>query len=200
MANMAELVYSQFQKEGMENVDWMLYDYMPTTASATQTLKFFQNSSSVGRARTNMVVAGQLPDPQAFLVTGMECLIFNLDGKPFEGTVGGTDVIYPVNTIFSKGYMDLVVSPKTVFESHMRAFYSQVDAIATASATDTQSGAINNMLFRKSYRFQIPILILPQRHFELNMTVTTPAETGGYTSANSMIMWIMRGLLRRNSN
>lgn len=197
---MQDLVYQQFQKEGMENVDWCLYDYMTTSASTTQTLKFFQNSSSVGKTRSNMPIAGQLPDPQAFLVTGIECIVYNLDGASFETTIGGTDVIYPINSMLAKSHMDINIAPKTMFESHMRSFYSQVDQIAVASATDQSAAGINTAFFKRSYKFQVPLLILPQRHFELNMTLTTPAEGGGYTAANTVIMWQLKGLLRRNSN
>lgn len=109
MKSMAELVYSQFQKEGMENIDYVLYDQMKVSAGAQQTVKFFQNSSNSGKSTTNMTIGGQLPEPQAFLITSMECQIFNLDGKPFEGTIGGTDVIYPVNSLLSKAHIELNV-------------------------------------------------------------------------------------------
>jgi hypothetical protein len=200
-ASMADLVYSQFKAEGMENIDWMLYDSAFTAVSSTQTLKFFQNSSSAGKSRTNMTVAGQLPDPQAFLCTGVDCLIYNVDGAPMYTGGNTAPGIYPVNALLSKAYMKINVSPKDMFETHMREFYSPVDVAAVSSATPTSvAGTINGMLFRKGYKFQIPIMILPQRHFELEMTLTTPADGLGYTAANTLIMWVMKGLLRRNSN
>ena len=199
-ASMADMVYNQFQKEGMENVDWTLYDSMFTTAGSTQTLKFFQNSTSLGKARTNMTVAGQLSDPQAFLITSIDCIMFNKDGSPFTETGAGTAVVYPLNTIMAQMYFRIHVSPKDLFESHGRLLYSQVDNGISTSSSGTQTTNINNVFFKRSYRFQVPIIILPQRHFELEATFTTPAEAGGYTAANTLMLWLFRGILRRNSN
>lgn len=200
MASMSEMVYSQFQKEGYENVQMDLYDSMLTIAGATQTIKFFQNNSSTGKTRTNMQSGGQLPDPQAFLITGLECHVFNLDGTPFTETGAGTAVVYPLNALMSKAYMKIQVDPKTMYETHMRTMYSQVDNGLHNSATPNQITNIGGMLFKKSLKLQIPIMILPQRHFEIEMTLTTPAEAGGYTASNTLIMWVLKGILRRNSN
>lgn len=198
--NMKDLVFQQFAQEGYETVDWTLYDSLFTTAGAVQTLDFFQNSSNIGKARSNMERAGSLPEPQAFLITSMEVHIFNADGKPFYLEGAATPQVYPINAIMAKGSMSFNVSPKTMFESHMRMFAEQVDTIQDNGTDHKATGAIGSTMFRRIYKLRTPIIILPQRQFSLKMNITTPAEGQGYTAANTLIMWNLNGMLRRNSN
>ena len=198
--NMRDVVMNQFAQEGFETIDWTLYDSLFTTASATQTLDFFQNSSNTGKARTNMDRGGSLPEPQAFLMTSMEVHVFNANGAPFYIEGAATPQVHPLNVLFSKASMQFSIAPKIMFETHLRSFTEQIDTIQDNGTDHKATGVIGGNNFRRIYKFRTPILILPQRQFSLKMSLTTPAEAQGYTAANTLIMWTLNGMLRRNSN
>jgi hypothetical protein len=192
-------IMNQFQAEGFETLDWILYDSLLTTASATQNLTFFQNTiGTVGRARTNMKSAGVLPQPQAMLIHEISYKIFNQDGTAFFMAGGAAPSVYPPNFINSRGFFDVVVSPSVEYEGHLMQFREQQDYVNDTAATlgvATMPGAMN----LRTLKLKKPIVLLPQRSFSLNLTVTTPAAAQGYVAAQSLIMFFLKGVMRRNA-
>lgn len=197
-----QLLQNQVANEGRENLDWVLYDSLFTTAaSTTMTLTFFQNTiGGVGRARTNMKNAGMLPAPQSFFVTEIGMLIYNNNGTSFwqVGLGAGAAVIFPPNVMVANGFFDLILDPATQYEGHCTHMWEMVHQNMDAPASLLSSGAIQPYALHRAIKFKKPIIIAPNRAFSLQMTLTTPAAAGGYVVANTLIQWYLKGVLRRN--
>lgn len=200
MATAQQLKRRQLSMENMETIDWILYDSLYMTASATQTLTFFQNTvGSVGRSRTNMKNAGSLPDPQTFFVEEIGVKLYNDDGTAFVLSKPATEVIYPPNIIFANMFFDFVVDPNVVFEGHGMQFREQQDAVNDGAATTLTQGALQTAMNLRVMKLKKPIMILPQRSFSVQMTVTTGAAAGGFVAAHTRLSVWLKGQKNRNA-
>ena len=196
-----QLLQNQAAAEGRENLDWILYDSLLTTAGATQQLTFFQNTvGGVGRERTNLKNAGMLPAPQSFFITKLCCKIFNLSGNSFftAGAGAGAATEYPLNAFFSQGHFDFVLDPRTEYEGHMMQLNEQINRVNDSTAALLTAAALPGSFTYSTLSFNKPIIVAANRAFSLRMTVTTPAVGGGYLAADTVIMWFLKGVLRRN--
>lgn len=195
------ILENQFNNEGRENLDWILYDSLFTVASAAQTLTFFQNTvGGVGRGRTNMKNAGMLPSPQAMLVTEIGLRIMNNNGTPFfqHAAGAGAAVNLPLDIMIATGFFDIIVEPRTEYEGHLMQFKQTTEqVIDTPAALATVQGSPSSVNLQ-SLKLKKPIVLGPNRAFSLRLTLTTPAASGGYVAANTLIYFIFKGILRRN--
>jgi hypothetical protein len=195
------ILENQFNNEGRENLDWILYDSLFTVASATQTLTFFQNTvGGVGRGRTNMKNAGMLPSPQAMLVTEIGLRFMNNNGTCFfsHGAGAGAAVQLPLDIMIATGFFDIIVEPRTEYEGHLMQFRQTSEQVldtpaALATVQNTPMG-----MNLQSIKLKKPIVLGPNRAFSLRLTLTTPAAAGGYVAANTLVYFIFKGILRRN--
>lgn len=197
------ILENQFNNEGRENLDWILYDSLFTVANVNQTLTFFQNTvGGVGRGRTNMKNAGMLPSPQAMLVTEISLRIFNNNGTSVwsSGVAGMAAIVpNPLEIMIATGFFDIIVEPRTEYEGHLMQFrQAQEHVVDTAAVGGAQAGipGAGNL---QSIKLKKPIVIGPNRAFSLRCQLTTPAAANGYVAANTLIYFIFKGVLRRNS-
>lgn len=198
----ANLLENQFNMEGRENLDWILYDSLFTVANAAQTLTFFQNTvGAVSRARTNMKNAGMLPSPQAMLITEIMFRVMNSNGIPFSasGAGAGSAVSNPIDIMVATGFFDIIVEPRTEYEGHLMQFRQtqewmyETTANLLARQTNPTAGYLQSLKLKK------PIIIGPNRAFSLRLQVTTPTAGGGYSATNTLLYFALKGVLRRNS-
>lgn len=200
-SNAKSLVLNNRAKEGEEVLDWMLYDSLFTTANTAQQLIFFQNTlGAVGRNRTNMKNAGMLPSPQKFVVNQIMFKFFNVTGASFTATSAGAGaaVIYPINAMISRANFDVVLEPATVYEGHLSSMYEQLNYLMDAPASLLGTALSPTAFYYKTLKLRYPIIIDSNRSFAVRLNITTPAEAGGYTAANTLIMVYMMGDMLRN--
>lgn len=193
------LIKQQLEKEGRRSVDWILYDSMFTTASATQTLRFFQNTiGSAGQYRTNMKTQGMLNAPQSMVVREIGCYATNADGKPFSVTANSANAI-ALNALFSKLYFDFRIEPQSMYEGVGFEFFNAVNTVQDGATTSLGTNVFPVTQPFKTIKLMQPIIIPANRNFSVNLTLTTPAEGGGYTAANTLIYFYFKGLLYGNA-
>jgi len=197
-------ILSEFQNEAYQTVDAVLYDSLfLATASAQNVLTFFQNTIgnvTGGRIRTNMKASGTLPSPQAMLVTEIGYKLLNTDGTSFYmGGNATAPVAYPPNVIAAKGFWDFVVTPSTEYEGHLSQFREQVDFMNDGASTSLGTAPFPNAMNTRVLKLKEPIVLLPNRSFSLNCTVTTPAAAAGYSTTASLMYWYLKGRIRRNA-
>jgi hypothetical protein len=198
-SNEKRMLERQMQGEGRENIDWMIYDSLLTTAGATQQLIFFQNAlGTVGKVRTNMQQAGQLPNPKTMFVTEIACKIVNLTGAPVFFSGGAAPTIHPFNVIFNSMFFEVRLDPATLYEGHGIDFFDQINYMNdTAAVLGVSTSPTNNTL--RSIKLKKPIIIPSTRSFSLVAQITTPAAAQGYLAANTAIYFQLKGVMRRNS-
>ncbi len=204
MASLEQNILSnQFNNEGRENLDWILYDSLYTVASTNQTLTFFQNTiGGVGRSRTNMKNAGMLPSPQAMLITEISLRIFNSDGTSMwsSGVAGMTAIVpNPIEIMIATGFFDIIVEPRTEYEGHLMQFRQAQEHVVDTAATGGAQAAVPGAGNLQSIKLKKPIVIGSNRAFSLRCQLTTPAAGNGYSPAVTLIYFILKGILRRNS-
>jgi hypothetical protein len=199
MSTEKQMLANQLKGEGRENLDWILYDSLLTTASATQQLIFFQNAlGTVGKARTNMQQAGQLPNPKTMFVTEIGCKVVNLNGTPLFFAGGAGPTIHFSNVLFNSMFFELRLDPATLYEGHGTEFWDQINYMNDTAATlGVAALPANNNL--KTIKLKKPIIIPSTRSFSLVAQLTTPAAAVGYTAANTAIYFYLKGVMRRNN-
>lgn len=195
-----KMLQNNMNGEGRELIDWIFYDSLVHTASATQSLVFFQNTiGTTSRIRTNMKSAGQLPNPQSFAIIELGFRILNPIGTSFSMSGGAAPVVHPANAMMNQAYFDFKLEPSTDYEGHGLEIWNQVDYINDTGATLGVDAVPYNQLGFKPVKFKAPILIPSSRSFSVILTLTAPADAGGLVAGTSKIYCYMKGLLRRNS-
>jgi len=194
------MLNNNLKSEGREMIDWIFYDSLTHTASVRQELVFFQNTiGTVGRIRTNMKSAGQLPNPQSFAVIELGFRVLNPIGTSLHMAGGAAPVVHPVNAIMNQATIDFKLEPSTDYETHGLEVWEQVDYMNDTNATlgvDTASYCHAGF---KPIRFKAPILIPSSRAFSVSLSFTAPADAGGLVAGTTKIYCYIKGLLRRNA-
>jgi hypothetical protein len=189
---------NQMKGESREVIDWLFYDSVLTTVSVNQTLTLFQNTiGTAGIARTNMKAAGQLPSPQSFLVTEIGMKLFNTAGTPMFFAGGAAPTIHPANVIFGGMTWKIKVEPSTEYEGHGSQFWSELDYMNdTGTTLGVQTYPQEGF---KSVKLKVPLLLISNRAFSVEVNFTAPAAAQGYTAAGTPLYCFLKGILRRNS-
>lgn len=192
-----QLLQNTVSGEGREMIDWILYDSLPITASAVNSLVFFQNTiGGVTRNRTNMKSAGMLPSPQSFAVTEISFHVNNV--LPAFGAGGAAPTELPDNAIFKLFTWDFLLDPSRDYEGYGYEFHHPVEYWNDTATTL----CINTfpLVPEKTKKFDVPILIPTARAFSVVATFTAPATAvGGFVTATSLMFCHLKGYLRRNS-
>ena len=196
------LIAAQRKYEGRSNIDWVLYDSLKMSAGARQTLTFFQQTiGGVGIQRTNMRNAGMLPSPQTMIVEGIGIEFFNLDGSPLLATATKATgaVACAVAAMAAQGALAFNIDPATEYEAHLSDFFNfPLVGMNNNGAADIVGFAGGFENTKRIKRLTVPLLLDENRSFNVKIDLTTPAESNGFTAANTLCMVKLYGSLRRN--
>lgn len=197
-----QLIAEQRKFEGRSNIDWVLYDSLKMSASARQTLTFFQQTiGAVGIARTNMRNAGMLPSPQSMIVEGIGVEFFNLDGSPLLATADKATgaVTCAVAAMAAQGGLSFNIDPATEYEAHLSDFFNfPLVGMNNNGAADIVGFGGGFESTKRIKRLNVPLLLDENRSFNVKIELTTPAAGNGFTAANTICMVKLYGSLRRN--
>jgi hypothetical protein len=111
----------------------------------------------------------------------------------------GAAVQNPIDIMIATGFFDIIIEPRTEYEGHLMQFrQAQEHVVDTAAVGGAQAGipGAGNL---QSIKLKKPIVIGPNRAFSVRLQLTTPAAGNGYVAANTLIYFIFKGVLRRNS-
>lgn len=193
-----QLINNERRGERRELVEASLFSGKTTTVSTANSLVYFQdNAGSVGRHLTNLEQGGIIPASMNFICLEAMFRVFNLDGTSLFYDFAGTPVINPFNVMVAKGTFKLFKESDEVYSGHLAEMFSAMHLVNSGAST---SLGVNGWTIGKSsgrLRFKTPITFLAGRPFRLELNVTTPAASGGYAAANTVLMWILKGKMER---
>ena len=192
-----------------EGIRQTLYD-SATYATAGQTqLQFFQipqGQSSKTIADTNMKAAGQLPQPQHFLVESIEIHVFPGVNPVItdEVAVAESEFTNDMYTLAKSGSLDFFIGsksyleeapigrfpPKTKMEPHFGVHFE------TATAEQVISMDYAAWVGRPYY-LDPPVLLVPNQNWNVNLNWPTAVATPSGEDARIVI--ILDGILYRQS-
>lgn len=189
-----------------EAVKASLYDFQ-TYAQAGQTqLNFFQvpvGQSSKTFEDTNMEVAGSLPAPKNFFVTGIE--VFYFPGT-LPAVYGAQAVAAPINDVYKvskSGWLDFYIGSKSYLqEAPIGRFPAKNGLIVSAALSDTTTAGAtqqNRVQYAnfggRPYDLQPGILLRPTQNFRVSLNWPTALAV----TADSRIGVVLSGILYRQS-
>ena len=208
--SLAELQQFDVNRRGeYEGIRQSLYD-SATYANAGQTqLQFYQvpkGQSSKTIADTNMVSAGQLPQPQHFLVESIELLFFPGVLPVWEDTsIVESEFTNDMYTVAKSGSLDFFIGsksyleeaplgrfpPKTKLETRFAAAFTQ------ASAADQQIAMDYAAWVGRSYILDPPVLLVPNQNW--NVSLNWPSVVALPSGVDGKIYVVLDGILYRQS-
>lgn len=185
------------------------YSAMFTEASKFQNIAFF-SSVTGGKKYTNIQQVGQLPEGWDFMARSFWLKIFNASGKPFyvEGGSGsGFPKPFIPAAIMADGYFEITRENGSIleFQGHLSQLMNSMvvlnSGVPQSAGPQTLITIGTHMLSigqsRGRISFRNKILIPGGKNFRVDLGITTPAEGGGYTAADTMIMVGFDGDLER---
>ncbi|MES9901026.1 MAG: hypothetical protein ABW148_18670 [Sedimenticola sp.] len=193
-----------------EGIRQTLYDSATYDASAGHTqLQFFQVPQGQGGktiADTNMKAAGQLPQPQHFLVESIEIHYFPGVLPVIDTlTLGASEFTNDMYTLLKSGSLDFFIGsksyleeapigrfpPKTKMESHFGVHFTQ------ASAADQQITMDYGAWVGRPYYLDPPVLLVPNQNWNVNLN--WPAAVTLPSDADGKMFVVLDGILYRQS-
>lgn len=212
--NLADLLKFDVNRRGQyEGIRQTLYDSATYAAAGQTELQFFQTprgQSSKTLADTNMTSAGQLPQPQHFLVESIELLLFpGVDIGTLGTTLAATEFANDMYSVAKSGSLDFFIGsksylgeaplgrfpPKTKLGVH--AAHGIQRKQATAANAEDQVSSEYACWAGRPYYLDPPVLLVPNQNF--NITLTWPAAVALPSTANAKIFVVMDGVLYRQS-
>lgn len=208
--NLNDLLNFDVNRRGeYEGIRQTFYDFT-TYANAGQTqLQFFQvprGQSSKTAADTNMTSAGQLPQPQHFLVESIEILFY-------PGVLPGTEAATIVETEFSNdvytlqksGSLNFFIGSKTYLEeAPIGRFPPKTRMNGYAAAHFTQAVAADQQMnvdyatwVGRPYYLDPPVLLVPNQNFSVSLN--WPAVVALPSGVDGRIGVVLDGILYRQS-
>lgn len=192
-----------------EGIRQSLYD-SATYATAGQTqLQFFQipqGQSSKTIADTNMKAAGQLPQPQHFLVESIEIYLFPGVLPVIEDTtIVESEFTNDMYTIAKSGSLDFFIGsksyleeaplnrfpPKTKLEPHFGVHFTQ------AVAADQEITMDYAAWVGRPYYLDPPVLLVPNQNWNVNLSWPSVVPTP--SGIDAKIFVVLDGILYRQS-
>ncbi len=209
--NLNDLLDFDVNRRGeYEGIRQSFYDYT-TYANAGQTqLQFFQvprGQSSKTAADTNMTSAGQLPQPQHFLVESIEIKFFPGILPGLEGAAAPTETEFSndVYTVGKSGSLNFFIGSKTYLEeAPIDRFPPKTKQNGYAAVHFTQATAADQQLTvdyaamtGRPYYLDPPVLLVPNQNFSVSLN--WPAVVALPSGADARIGVILDGILYRQS-
>jgi len=209
--------YDVVRRDSVEGIRQTLYDTLTYAAAGQTQLTFFQvqqgqGTGITGGAKTledtNMELAGQLPNPKAFLIQGIELFFFPA-GSPvvFAGAAPAVPVAPKMTndmwTFIKRGYLQLFISSKPYLqESPLAKFPARnfmradlavaLDNIAAAGVMTAEVPVMSGA----PYKVIPPITLRPTMNF--NVTLNWGAAVALPSGLDARVQVCMTGLLYRN--
>jgi hypothetical protein len=191
-----------------EAIKWNLYDTLPYAQSGQQQLMFFQ--SPVGQngrtyADTNMQAAGTLPNPQQFLVTGIELYFF--PGQVPSPAVGAPATDEFTNDTYkfwtAPAWLQFFIASKPYLqESPLLKFPPPNGLSGWAAIADTTTPAVAQQTKStyatacgECFEMNPPVLLTTSTNFNINLNWPTLQSL----SAAGVVKCNLSGLLYRAS-
>lgn len=212
--NLQDLMKYDVNRRGQyEGIRQSLYDFT-TYANAGQTsLQFFQVPRGQGGktvADTNMQSAGQLPQPQHFLVESIE--IFFFPGVlPTTKTiaVAETEFSNDVYSVAKSGSLDFFIGSKSYLEEAPLGRFppkTRLSVEGNHAISELQAAAADSELqvstdyaagIGRPYYLDPPVLLVPNQNF--NITINWPAVIALPSGVDGRIGIALDGILYRQS-
>ena len=212
--NLSDLTKYDVNRRGQyEGVRQTLYD-ITTYANAGQTsLQFFQVPKGQGGktvADTNMQSAGQLPQPQHFLVESIELILFP-GVLPTTKTVAvaETEFSNDIYTVAKSGSLDFFIGSKSYLEEaplgrfppktrlNVEGNHAISELQAVAADSELQVSTDYASFIGRPYYLDPPVLLVPNQNF--NITLSWPAVVALPSGVDARIGVILDGILYRQS-
>lgn len=212
--NLTDLMKYDVNRRGQyEGIRQSLYD-ITTYANAGQTsLQFFQvpvGQSSKTIADTNMKSAGQLPQPQHFLVESIELLFFPgvLPVTKLDA-VAETEFANDVYTVSKSGSLNFFIGSKSYLEEaplgrfppktrlSVEGAHSILELQASAADQELQVSTDYAAGIGRPYFLDPPVLLVPNQNF--NLTLTWPSVVALPSGVDGRIGVVLDGILYRQS-
>lgn len=184
-----------------ERIVEALYDYAAYPTAGGTSFTFFQQpagQSGKTLADTNMTLAGQLPQGQAFLVTGIEVPIFS--GAATDGTAG-TGQLEDINALYKAGFLTLTIGTKPYTQDAPLGVFAQsfgvggVSAIGTTAAATTIVHEVARVVGAPYSLAGCPLLLTPSVNFNVQLGFATAVATPSGADARFGVR--LKGMLYR---
>lgn len=204
------LNYDVNRRGEYEGIRQSFYDFTTYDAAGQTELQFFQTPKGQGGKSiedTNMTSAGQLPQPQHFLVESIEIYLFPGD-SPVNITVGAlapSNFSNDMYAVAQQGALDFFIGSKSyLIEAPLNRFPPKTKMEANY-AVDTQQAAAAAEQYTSDYAAWVgrpyyldpPVLLVPNQNFAVTLAWRTAVALPSGTDARIGV--VLDGLLYRQS-
>lgn len=183
-----------------------LYDYQTYLQAGQTNLTFFQSPVGQGGktlADTNMQSAGQLPQPQYFLVQNIQVFFYPAGDVSQYGAPAAAEALNDVKDVAQSGWLEFFIGSKNyVQEGPIGRFPPRAGLIISSSLADATTAAGNEQsriaygnFGGAVYTLTPQILLTPNQNFNVKLNWPTAVPL----AAAARIGVVMEGLLYRLS-
>lgn len=207
---LAELQQYDVNRRGeYEGIRQSLYDSATYVTAGQTQLQFFQipqGQSSKTIADTNMKAAGQLPQPQHFLVESIELYVYPGVLPVIEDTtIAESEFTNDMYTIAKSGSLDFFIGSKSYLEeAPLNRFPPKTKLEARFATHFTQAVAADQQIqmdyaawVGRPYYLDPPVLLVPNQNWNVNLSWPTVVATP--SGADAKIFVVLDGILYRQS-
>ncbi len=196
-----------------EGIRQTFYDSTTYVLAGQTQLQFFQTprgQSSKTIADTNMTSAGQLPQPQHFLVESIEILLFpGVLPTTKATTIAETEFANDMYTVEKSGSLNFFIGSKTYLEEAPLGRFPPKTKMGSESAhaiSELQAVAADSELqvstdyaawSGRPYYLDPPVLLVPNQNF--SVTLNWPAVVALPSGADAKVFVVLDGILYRQS-
>jgi hypothetical protein len=192
-----------------EGIRQTFYDTTTYAAAGQTQLQFFQTpKGQLGKtvADTNMTVAGQLPQPQHFLVESIEILLFpGGDISTLGDATAASQFANDMYDVAKSGSLNFFIGSKTYLEEAPLGRFPPktklgvvgAKALSPTTVTDTDLQADYACWSGRPYYLDPPVLLVPNQNF--SVTLSWPAAVALPSLVDARIEVVLDGILYRQS-
>ncbi len=192
-----------------EGIRQSFYDFTTYAAAGQTQLQFFQQPRGQGGktiADTNMAAAGQLPQPQHFLVESVEIYLYPGVNPVIEDTaIAESEFSNDMYAVSKSGSLNFFIGSKTYLEeapvgrfppkTKMQASYAV--HFAQATGADQQFAADYAAWVGRPYYLDPPVLLVPNQNF--SVTLNWPTAVALPSGVDARVGVVLDGILYRQS-
>lgn len=199
--------YDVVRRDSVEGIKQSLYDSNFYAAAGQSQLKYFQIPQGQGVGvgggvktleDTNMELAGQLPNPKAFLLQGIELFIIP-NGSPVTDGDPLPNMTNDMWTIANRGWLELFISSKMYLQEAPLGKFPARNFMRADFATTLETGGTTMelpVLAGQPFAMVPPITIRPTMNFNINLNWSSNLQLPSGQPARVMVN--LSGLLYRN--
>lgn len=199
--------YNVNRPNQVEGIKWSLYDSLAYATTGQAQLQFFQTpqgQNSKTAADTNMVSAGQLPAPQAFLITGISLLFIPGVNPSVFGAAAASEFANDTFQFYTKpAWLQLYIGSKDyINEAPLMRFPPTNGMSGFAAISDTSTAGASEQTQMNyataagdPYEVSPPLLLTANQNFKVTLNWPTLVP---FTTA-ARVYCHLSGYLYRNS-